>query len=232
MYFSSREEKEKYVQSLFSRIAECYDLINKLISFNQDDGWRKKAVQKTGLLPGSSVLDCCCGTGAMSVELFPLAGEDGTVVGLDFCEEMLSLAKQKCRGGHFIKGNVLDLPFPDNTFEAAIMGFALRNLADPVRAVQEMVRVVAPGGMVVILELNRPGIPVFRQLFGLYFNYLVPFIGSRVSGFQDPYSYLPRSYSFLPSPVEIMDYLREAGAKDVGLQPMTGGVVALYWGSV
>ena len=168
----------------------------------------------------------------MSAELLGLVGEEGTVVGLDFCEKMLSLAKQKCRGGHFIKGNVLNLPFPDDTFEASIMSFALRNLADPVRAAQEMVRVVSPGGKVVILELNRPGIPVFKQLFGLYFNHLVPFIGSRMSGYTDPYSYLPRSYSFLPSPVEIMDCLRKAGAKDVGLQPMTGGVVALYWGSV
>lgn len=232
MKFSSPEDKELYIHSVFSRIAGVYDTMNKLISFNQDRAWRKKAALKTGIRPGDTVLDCCCGTGALTCQLVPLAGEKGKVVGIDFVEEMLERAKKNCPGADFILGNVLDLPFDANSFNAAAMAFALRNVAHSQKALEEMVRVVEPGGKVVILELNRPSIPVFKHLFNLYFNHIVPFLGSRKSGHSDPYIYLPSSYSFLPPPGELLKSMQQAGLTETGVTEMTGGVVALYWGTV
>lgn len=216
--------------SLFGRIAGRYDTMNTLLSLNMDRRWRRQAALKTGLLPGGHALDCCCGTGPLTRELIQLTGEKGTVVGIDFCPEMLSRAKKNCPQAHFIQGNAMELPFPDNVFDASISGFALRNVADQFKAVREMARVAAPGGRVVILELNRPYIPVFKQVFNLYFNHLVPLVGSIGSGGDDAYLYLARSYSLLPSPDEIMEMLRQAGAVEVGMETMTGGVVAIFWG--
>lgn len=230
MNFSNPQEKESYVQSVFSRIASRYDFLNSLMSFRMDCSWRRRAAEKARLLPGDKALDCCCGTGSMSRELMSLVGTQGKVVGVDFCDEMLSLARRRNPGTQFVKCNTLDLPFSDNSFNASIMGFALRNVADPAKAIREMVRVVDAGGRIVVLELNRPSIPVFKQAFNLYFSRLVPFIGSLGSGHYDPYLYLARSYSMLPEPGEIMGIFQEAGMKDVHMEEMTGGVVALYWG--
>lgn len=232
MDFSSPEAKERYVHDLFSRIAGCYDTVNKIISFNQERAWRRKAASMTGAMPGHRVLDCCCGTGALTSQLVHLVGESGRITGIDFCDKMLALAGKNCPRAVFLKGNVMDLPFPEDCFQAAIMGFALRNVADPGKAVQEMARVVEPGGRVVILELNRPRIPVFKEVFNFYFNRLVPVMGKLKSGFGDPYVYLPSSYSFLPQPGEITDMMSQAGLRDTGMEEMTGGVVALFWGTV
>lgn len=230
--FSTPQEKEQYVHSVFTRIAGYYDTMNKLISFNQDRTWRRKAALKTGALPGHVLLDCCCGTGALTGMLVPMAGERGRVIGIDFCREMLAVARDKCPGAEFVHGNVMDLPFPDNSFDAATMGFALRNLADQNRAVQEMARVVKPGGRIVILELNRPSMPGFKQAFNFYFNYIVPFLGKLRKGSGNSYLYLPQSYAFLPPPGELLEKMKQAGIKATGMQEMTGGVTALFWGRV
>jgi demethylmenaquinone methyltransferase/2-methoxy-6-polyprenyl-1,4-benzoquinol methylase len=229
--FSSPEEKEQYVLNLFSRIAGCYDTMNKIMSFNLDTAWRKAAAVKTGVLPGDAVLDCCCGTGALTSQLLPLVGEKGRVVGIDFCKEMLSRARENCPGAHYVEGNVLDMPFPDNSFDASVMGFALRNVRDPIKAFKEMARVVKPGGKVVILDLSRPSLPVFKQLFRLYVNHIIPFLGARKSGFTDPYKYLAHSIFLLPPPGEILDSMAQASLKDTNMQEMTGGAVVLFWGT-
>ena len=231
MDFPTPEAKEKYVHSVFSRIAGCYDTMNKIISFNQDRTWRRKAALKTGALPGHVLLDCCCGTGALTSLLVPMVGSKGKVTGLDFCEEMLARAKKNCPGANFIQGNASALPFPKDTFDASTMAFALRNLGDQDKAIKEMVRVVKPGGRVVILELNRPSIPVFKQVFTLYFNKIVPFLGKFRKGSGDSYLYLPQSYAFLPPPGELLETMKQAGLKDTGMQEMTGGVTAIFWGT-
>ncbi len=231
MEFSSPQDKEQYIHSVFQRIARYYDLMNQIISFNQDQKWRRKAAAKTGVSSGQWIIDCACGTGALTCMLLQLVGDGGKAVGIDFSREMIALATKKCPRVEYIEGNVIDLPFPDNTFHAATMGFALRNLADHRKAIQEMVRVVKPGGKVVILELNRPTIPVFKQAFGLYFNYVVPFIGKLMKGSADSYLYLPQSYSFLPFPEELLATMEQAGLTNTGMEQMTGGVTAVFWGN-
>jgi len=231
MNFSSPEAKEEYVHSVFTRIAKYYDTMNRVISFNQDNKWRRQAAQKTGVRPGHHVLDCCCGTGALTCMLVPLVGGEGRVVGIDFTEEMLELARKKCPKAEFVQGNALDLPFEDCSFDAATMAFALRNLADQNKAIEEMVRVVKPGGRVVILELNRPSMPVFKQVFNFYFNKIVPFLRKMRKGSADSYVYLPQSYSFLPPPGELLETMQQAGLKETGMQEMTGGVTAVFWGT-
>lgn len=231
MNFSSPKEKEQYIHSVFGRIARYYDRMNKIISFNQDQKWRRNAARKTGAVRGQKLLDCACGTGALTCMLLSLVGEDGEVVGIDFSEEMLAQAKEKCPQAQYIVGNVEDLPFADNYFHGATMSFALRNLANQDRAIQEMVRVVRPGGRVVILELNRPTMPVFKQAFSLYFNYIVPFLGRLKRGSADSYLYLPQSYSFLPPPEELLNTMEQSGLTDTGMEEMTGGVTAVFWGT-
>lgn len=230
MNFSSPQDKEQYVHSTFQRIAGYYDMMNKIISFNQDQKWRRKAAAKTAGCPGQLILDCACGTGTLTCMLRPLVGEEGKVVGIDFSSEMLALAEEKCPRAEYVEGSILDLPFPDNTFHAAIMGFALRNLVDQNKAIQEMVRVVKPGGRVVILELNRPTIPVFKQAFGLYFNYLVPLLGKLLKGSANPYLYLSQSYSFLPVPEKLLQVMEQSGLTNTQMEQMTAGVTAVFWG--
>ena len=230
MDFPSPEAKEKYVHSVFTRIAKYYDCMNRIISFNQDRKWRREAARKMGILPGQVVLDCCCGTGALTCMLLPLVGEKGKVVGIDFTKEMLTVARKNCPQAEYIQGNVLDLPFSDNGFDAVAMAFGLRNLAHQEKAVQEMVRVVKPGGRVVILELNRPNMPVFKQVFNVYFNYIVPFLGKLRKGSGDSYIYLPQSYSFLPPPEELLNTMKQAGLENTGIYKMTWGVTAVFWG--
>jgi len=235
MEFASDLEKENYIRSIFSKIAGCYDLINSVMSFNQDRRWRRFAAEKTRVRPGQRVLDSCCGTGRLTCELARMVGSGGRAVGVDFCEAMLAQARKMFKNSKnisFVSGNALALPFPDNSFHAATMGFALRNVADAKKAVYELVRVVVPGGRVVILELNRPSLPVFREAFAVYLNFFVPLIGSLGSGLWEPYRYLPGSYSFLPEPGEIIAFMEKAGTAGIGFQELTGGVVAVYWGVV
>lgn len=231
MNFSSPEAKEKYIHSVFTRIAEYYDGMNRIISFNQDRKWRMEAARKMCILPGQVVLDCCCGTGALTCMLLPLVRENGKVIGIDFTVEMLKIAKAKCPEAEYIHGNVLNLPFADNSFDAAAMAFALRNLANQEMAIREMVRVVKTGGSVVILELNRPSMFVFKQVFNLYFNHAVPFLGKLMKDSADSYIYLPQSYSFLPSPDELLGTMEQAGLQNMRMQEMTGGVTAVFWGT-
>ena len=233
MEFSDRFAKEEYVRDIFSRIAGRYDLINRIISLNMDGGWRKAAAAEFGSVRGCRLLDCCCGTGSLTQELSVLVGKTGEVTGVDFSPEMLDRARGKCRdlaNVRFFHGDVLNLPFKNSTFHGAASAFALRNLTSIPRALEEMARVVIPGGKVVILELNRPSRPVFKQGFSVYFNRIVPILGSLLSGSGHAYRYLPQSYHFLPQPEDLMSKMCSAGVEDVRYRTMAGGAVALYRG--
>lgn len=234
----SYASKEEYVHALFSSIAHRYDLLNTLLSFNQDKYWRRFAAAQTGLQPGGHGLDVCCGTGMLTVELARLAGPRGYIVGLDFCEKMLERAAENIRKTPYaqqirlVNGNAVALPFPDNTFDCATIGFALRNVPDVYRTITEMARVVKPGGKVVSLELSKPSMPVFKQLYYLYFNYVVPFLGRLGVGFDGPYSYLPRSLKEFPHQRELQKIFFEAGLRNVKFYELTGGIVSVHVGTV
>ncbi len=229
--------KEEYVHDIFSSIAHRYDLLNTLLSFNQDKYWRRFTVQRSGLQPGGTALDVCCGTGMLTIELAKLAGLQGKVVGLDFCENMLSRAVENINKTPYagtiklVQGNAVELPFADNSFDCATIGFALRNVPSIKQTISEMRRVVKPGGKVLSLELSKPSVPVFKQLYYLYFNYLVPVLGRLGIGKEGPYSYLPNSLKDFPHQDEIRDLFVELGLPDARCYELTGGIVSVHVGT-
>lgn len=230
--------KEEYVHHIFASIAHRYDLLNTVLSFNRDKYWRRFTVSQTGLKPGGYGLDVCCGTGMLTIEQARLVGSQGKVVGLDFCEKMLAravdnIAKTACKDNiQLVCGNAVDMPFEDNTFDCATIGFALRNVPDIRKTIAEMARVVRPGGKVVSLELSKPGAPFFKQIYYLYFNHLVPILGRLGIGLDGPYSYLPNSLKDFPHQREIKDLFSAVGLVDVSYYELTGGIVTVHVGTV
>lgn len=236
MQFGQYRNKEEYVHAVFSSIAHRYDLLNTTLSFNRDKYWRKFTVEHSGLVPGGCGLDVCCGTGMLALEQARVVGLKGRVVGLDFCENMLARAVDNIKRTPYqgvielIKGNAMELPFPDNTFDCATIGFALRNVPDIRKTIDEMRRVVKPGGRVLSLELAKPGAPVFKQLYYLYFNHMVPLLGRMGVGRNGPYSWLPNSLKIFPHQSEIRDLFTEVGLADARYYELTGGIVAVHMG--
>lgn len=229
--------KEEYVQKIFNYIAPRYDLLNTVLSFNCDRGWRRFAVAKAGLAPGDKALDVCCGTGMLSLELARAVAPDGQVIGVDFAPAMLQVARRrlaKSPYGHLVQlveGNALDLPFPANNFDSVTIAFGLRNLPDIKRGLAEIIRVVKPGGRVVSLELAKPSRPFFKQIYYLYFDHLVPQIGRLGVGADGPYSYLPRSLKGYPHQEEVLQYFRDLGLDGARYYELTGGIVAVHVGT-
>lgn len=229
--------KEEYVHSIFSTIAPKYDLLNSILSFNRDKAWRRLTVDKTCLVDGNRGLDVCCGTGQLSFEQVKRVGKNGKVVGLDFCKDMLTIAQQKTpevykNNLEWIQGDATDLPFADKEFDAATIGFALRNVPSIEKTIREMKRVVKPGGKVVSLELAKPSTPGFKQIYYLYFNQIVPLMGKLGIGKEGPYSYLPNSLKTFPHQSEIRDLFGDVGLLNPQYIELTGGIVAIHVGTV
>ena len=180
--------------------------------------------------PGARALDVACGTGDLSLALIAASG--ARVTGLDFCRPMLDLAARKAQGetgrAVFIEGDALSLPFENETFDAVTIAFGLRNLASVERGLDELRRVLKPGGRVAILEFSRPVVPGFNALFQFYFARVLPRIGGMISGSQSAYTYLPASVSRFPSQKELAAMMRAAGFEAVEYQNLTGGIAALH----
>lgn len=225
-------EKAKYVHGMFSSIAGRYDLLNTLLSLNRDKSWRKFAVEQSKLAPGNSALDIGTGTGELAIELAKAVGADGRVVGTDFCREMLDVAEEKCRGFciELAEGNAQKLPYPDDTFDAATIGFALRNVENVEKTLGEMTRVVRPGGRVVSLEFTQPDNRVFRKIYYTYFFKILPAVGGLISKNKDAYSYLPDSVAKFPSKTKLKKIMEKTGLKDIEIYPLTLGIVAVHVG--
>lgn len=232
------KNKEEYVHEIFSAIAHRYDLLNSLLSFNRDKYWRRFTVGKSGLKPGGRGLDVCCGTAMLAIEQAKAVGPKGEVVGLDFCENMLARAKLNISKTPYnsiitlVQGNAIKLPFPEHSFDCATIGFALRNVPDIKKAIQEMGRVVRTGGKVISLELSKPGAPVFKHLYYLYFNHLLPILGRLGIGLDGPYSYLPESLKNFPHQEEIKSLFKDVGLDKVHYYELTGGIVSVHIGTV
>ncbi|MDO7785942.1 demethylmenaquinone methyltransferase [Desulforamulus aquiferis] len=232
----SGKSKEEFVHGVFSSIAHRYDLLNTTLSFNRDKYWRRFAVEQTNIKSGAMALDVACGTGMLSIELAKIAFPTGRVIGLDFCENMLAKAvenidKTKYKSSiELVQGNAMELPFEDNTFDCATIGFALRNVPDVEKCIDEMRRVVKPGGRVVSLELAKPSAPVFKQLYYLYFDRLVPLLGKMGVGKDGPYQWLPNSLKIFPHQSVVRDMFSRAGLKDAVYHELTGGIVAVHVG--
>lgn len=228
--------KEEFVHQVFSKIAHRYDLLNSLLSFNQDKYWRKRAVELSGLADGGRALDVCCGTGMLTIELAKVCGRTGSVTGLDFCDNMLKQAALNIAQTGFgnrittLQGNAMHLPFDTAVFDCATIAFALRNVPDIKQTISEMARVVKPGGTVVSLELAKPSFPVFKQLYYLYFEQLLPLLGRLGVGMDGPYRWLPESLKQYPHQSQVCEIFKETGLASCGYIELTGGIVAIHYG--
>lgn len=229
-------DKSTYIHSIFSTIAPKYDLLNTILSFNRDKYWRRKAVELAELSRGNTVLDVCCGTGKLAFESFLQVKPTGKIYGIDFCEKMLEIAEKNTPNNHknnflWQKGDAMSLPFPDNFFNAATIGFALRNVPDIKKTIKEMKRVVKPGGRVVSLELAKPTKPILRNVYYFYFNQLLPYLGNISIGRTGPYNYLSNSLKNFPHQRKIKDIFEETKLKNVFYLELTGGIVAVHVGT-
>lgn len=230
------EEKERFVRQMFAGVAKRYDFLNSLLSLRFDRRWRHVAAEMAHVEPSSRILDVCCGTGELAFRLHRTS-KGACVVASDFVMEMLTRGRQKAhrrknpRAFVPVLANALQLPFPDDVFDAVAVGFGVRNLADTKRGITEMTRVTRPGGRVVILEFTPMRSSLFRKLFLWYFMHVLPFVGNRVSGSREQaYSYLSASVLAFPNADEFAEIMRECGLKNVRYRLLTLGMVAVHVG--
>jgi demethylmenaquinone methyltransferase / 2-methoxy-6-polyprenyl-1,4-benzoquinol methylase len=245
------QDTARAVQAMFGRVARRYDFLNHLLSARFDVWWRRLTAQELREVlqrPGSVAADLCCGTGDLTFA-FALYSR-GLVVGADFCHPMLQVAGQKrsrltsALGGdpesgsgngsgrtQFIEADTLRLPFRDRSLDLASMAFGFRNLANYDQGLDEIRRVLRPGGRIAILEFSRMQWPVLGPLFRFYFHRVLPVIGTLVSGERGPYQYLPDSVKNFPDQESLARALREHGFVDVGYRNFLGGIAALHVGT-
>jgi demethylmenaquinone methyltransferase/2-methoxy-6-polyprenyl-1,4-benzoquinol methylase len=215
---------------MFDRIAGRYDLLNTVLSGGNDAGWRKKAARSSGLTAGGSALDVACGSGKLTALLSKFAGDGGRVVGLDFSSQMLEVARRDHPGIEFLEGDALKLPFEDGRFDASTIAFGLRNLAEPVKGLREMLRVVKPGGKAVVLEFVRPAENVVGTAYRIYLRTLLPAIGGIVSGQPAAYRYLSDTVDSYRTPEELRAMAAAAGWSGVRFEPLALGTVGILSG--
>jgi demethylmenaquinone methyltransferase/2-methoxy-6-polyprenyl-1,4-benzoquinol methylase len=221
---------EQQVRAMFDRIASFYDVMNGVMTAGLHHRWRSRAADLAQVGPGDRVLDVATGTGDLAIELAGRVAPGGEVVGSDFSEKMLELARGKAPGLRFEWGNALELPYADGEFAAATVGFGARNFDDLDRGLAEMARVVRPGGRVVVLEITTPTRPPLSTFYRLWFDRVVPLIG-RVAGDPDAYEYLPNSVKRFPSPEGLGAAMARAGLTDVRWILTAGGIIALHVGT-
>jgi demethylmenaquinone methyltransferase/2-methoxy-6-polyprenyl-1,4-benzoquinol methylase len=235
MTMRQAKTKEQFVHEVFESIAPKYDKMNDILSFRRHKAWRKFTMNKMNVKPGSHAIDLCCGTCDWTIALAQASGT-GRVVGLDFSQNMLDHGAAKIDrlglGGRIelIRGNAMSVPFEDNIFDYATIGFALRNVPDLVKVIEEMRRVVKPGGMVVSLELSKPTRQPFKALYYFYFQRVLPFLGKLIANRYEQYKWLPESLVHFPDHKQLADIFRGAGLRDVQAYPLTGGIAALHIG--
>ncbi|MDF9840326.1 MULTISPECIES: demethylmenaquinone methyltransferase [unclassified Paenibacillus] len=229
------QPKEQFVHSVFESIAGKYDLMNDILSFRRHKAWRKFTMRKMAMKRGDSAVDLCCGTCDWSIALAE-ASQTGSVVGLDFSAGMLEVGRGKVEAQglqdriSLIQGNAMELPFGDNSFDYATIGFGLRNVPDLVQVLNEMKRVVKPGGMVVCLELSKPMKQPFKGIYYFYFEKVLPLLGKLFAKRYEQYKWLPESLALFPDREQLAVIFRETGLTKVESFPLTGGIAALHIG--
>ena len=222
---------ETQVRAMFDRIAGVYDVMNSVMTVGMHHRWRSRAADLAQLSAGDSALDVATGTGDLALELVRRVGPTGRVVGSDFSEGMLELAREKSTDVQWEWGNAQDLSYDSDSFDAATVGFGARNFSDLDAGLREMVRVVRPGGRVVVLEITTPQKPPLSFFFRAWFDTIVPRLG-RLAGDPDAYTYLPSSVRRFPGPRDLAASLADAGLRDVGWILTAGGIIAIHHGTV
>lgn len=221
--------------AMFDDVAPTYDRLNTLMTLGSDRRWRRRAVEETHVRLGDSAIDVCCGTGKLAALVAERVGPFGRVEGVDLSDQMVRVAADQFHSlvqAHFSVANALALPFDDGTFDAATIGFGLRNLPDFEAGFRELARAVRPGGRVVCLELSLPRQRQIARLYHGAFRRVAPLAARLVGGPRSAYDYLPQSLDGFPSPEQLADAMRAAGLRDVRFRRLSGGMVALHTGTV
>jgi demethylmenaquinone methyltransferase/2-methoxy-6-polyprenyl-1,4-benzoquinol methylase len=220
---------------MFDRIAGVYDLMKTAMTAGMHHRWRERAAARAELEPGGAALDVCCGTGDLAFELAHRVGPQGAVIGCDFSESMLELARRKAasRGLDQVRfewADALELPYPDASFDAVTVGFGARNLVDLEGGLRELARCLKPGGRLVILEITQPRRPPLSTFYSLWFDRIVPVLGT-VAGDRDAYAYLPKSVKRFPAPPHLAQLMAAAGFERIGYLVLAGGIIAIHKGT-
>jgi demethylmenaquinone methyltransferase/2-methoxy-6-polyprenyl-1,4-benzoquinol methylase len=218
---------------MFGAIARTYDLLNRLLSLGFDLRWRRRAVREIALGGPGRILDLCGGTGDLTVAA-ARAERAAWIVCCDFAHPMLSRAAPKFRRKGvadrcvLVEGDGLRLPFASGSFDAVTVAFGVRNFVDRDAGFREILRVLRPGGRLIVLEFSTPAGPVFGRLYRLYLNRILPRIGDATAGHEGPYGYLARTIGGFPEPPALAGMLRDAGFAAAGWTPLTGGIVCVH----
>jgi demethylmenaquinone methyltransferase / 2-methoxy-6-polyprenyl-1,4-benzoquinol methylase len=230
---SGGPEKRAYVRSIFTAIAPTYDRLNRIISFRFDQGWRRTAVARLGWerKPEGIYLDLCAGTLDFGAALARRRGFQGRVIGADFVRAMLEQGRDKSALLDPVAADALELPFSDQAFDGAMIGWGVRNLVDLNAGLAEAARVLKPGARLVILEMSVPQQRLLRTGFQFYFRRIMPWIGRRISKHTTAYSWLPESARVFPAPVELARRMKLRGFSDVEFKLFMGGVCAMHVGT-
>jgi demethylmenaquinone methyltransferase / 2-methoxy-6-polyprenyl-1,4-benzoquinol methylase len=233
---SSERQAAQWVQRMFADIAPKYDLLNHVLSFNVDRGWRKALrdrLQPVLARPDAKVLDLCCGTGDVMLDFAEVAA--GPVMGADFCHEMLVSAAAKAARtrsrGLLFEADALELPLAGASLDAISIAFGFRNLANYTNGLREFHRVLKPGGMLTILEFSHPQARLMRASYGFYSRVLLPVIGALISGSREAYAYLPDSIGKFPAAEQLRGMMEAAGFTETRFDYLTGGIAALHVGT-
>ncbi|MCI0523578.1 MAG: bifunctional demethylmenaquinone methyltransferase/2-methoxy-6-polyprenyl-1,4-benzoquinol methylase UbiE [Bacteroidales bacterium] len=222
------------VEAMFDSISHRYDLLNRLLSLGTDRRWRRRAVNVIGEhIKASRILDVATGTGDLAIEALRLCPDQ--ITGIDISEKMLAAGREKIdRQGHtdkirLIKGDSAKILFPDHSFDAVMSAFGVRNFENTVTGLEEMLRVVRPGGMIMVLEFSRPSWFPLRQLYGFYFTRILPWIGRKVSGDPEAYTYLPDSVMAFPDNDDFLALLLKVGFTGARQRKLSGGIASIYY---
>jgi demethylmenaquinone methyltransferase/2-methoxy-6-polyprenyl-1,4-benzoquinol methylase len=224
------------VEKIFSLIAKRYDMLNSILTLNIDKLWRRKAIKICDIKESQTVLDLCCGTGQMINYECKAVGKNTTVIGVDFSQEMLNVGTKRLNQSlkdykfKLIKGSILELPFEENTFDCITIAFGLRNIQDKNKALSEMYRVLKPGGKVVCLELSKPNIPILKNIYDLYFNHVLPFVGSIGTGDKKAYYYLRDSVNNFMNKKQLKQEISKIGFKNSEYKSLTFGIASIHYG--
>ncbi|HZZ00136.1 MAG TPA: ubiquinone/menaquinone biosynthesis methyltransferase [Candidatus Baltobacteraceae bacterium] len=226
--------KGAFVRDMFGRIAPRYDLANRVLTAGFDERWRKKAIALLAPPAGGRVVDLCCGTGDL---VFHLSRVDPSldITGVDFCEPMLARARERAGSQQtksaFLEADVMQLPFENDSFDGATMGFSLRNVVDVDAVLKEALRVIRPGARFVNLDVSKAPNRVWKRFFDAYFYGVVPLVGGIVGGSREAYAYLPNSLTHHPNAIELRQRFERAGFADAGYLPLMGGSIAINYGT-
>ncbi len=232
----NEEQAATWVRRMFEDVAPRYDLLNHLLSFNVDRSWRKRLMQAAGPVlrnPHSRILDLCCGTGDVLLDLQTESASP--ILGADFCHPMLVTAQRKISERQWksplFEADALRLPLKNESLDAITIAFGFRNLANYQTGLLELARVLKPGGMLLILEFSHPPGLLMKTSYGLYSRWIMPTLGAMISGSRGAYTYLPESIKQFPSAEVLREMMNAAGFTEARFELLTGGIAALHTGT-